>query len=281
MKYDFYFLFLIVGIFAWVYFSFPNEHMTDVSVTDPIKQAVKQLYMADVEAIRNLSNIATQLQKDGLTVPGKLTIKDVLEISNPNGTTIIGSQTKDWANFTTDRPAYLFNKPIVSTGNKISGIDKLDIAGSSNSTKTIQVTADGLLKTNKINLNDDTLENQDEGPTKSYIVSDNSTHKKLMIVGNKLGSNDARQVGILDDVSVGRNLTVNGTSTLTHTNIRGKLTINNVDYSEMDAGLMGLWNDWCSINVMCPNGYYMAGVRKHTGGCGAQFNVICRKFPWV
>jgi hypothetical protein len=281
MKYDF--IFLIIGIIIWVYFSLPNEyeHMADVSATDPIKQAVKQLYLADVEAIRNLSNIATQLQKDGLTVPGKLAVKNVLEVSNPNGTTTIGSQTKDWANFTTDRPAYLFDKPIALTSNKISGADKLDIAGSSNSTKTIQVTSDGLLKANKINLNDDKVENQDEGPTKSYIVSDNSTHKKLMIIGSKLGSSDARQVGILDDVSVGRNLTVNGASSLVNTNIHGKLTIDNVDYGEIDAGLMGLWNDWCGINVMCPAGYYMAGVRKQGGGCGTQFNVICRKFPWA
>jgi hypothetical protein len=49
-----------------------KEPMTDLS-TD-IKQAVKQVYLADVQAIRNLSEVATKLQRDGLTIPGDLTV---------------------------------------------------------------------------------------------------------------------------------------------------------------------------------------------------------------
>ena len=46
-----------------------KEPMADVSVD--IKDAVKQVYLADVEAIRNLSEVATKLQKEGLTIPLK------------------------------------------------------------------------------------------------------------------------------------------------------------------------------------------------------------------
>lgn len=46
--------------------------MTDT--TKDIKSAVKELYMADIEAIRNLSTIATNLQKDELKIPGNLKV---------------------------------------------------------------------------------------------------------------------------------------------------------------------------------------------------------------
>ncbi len=49
-----------------------KEPMADLS-TD-VKQAVKQVYLADVQAIRNLSEVATKLQRDGLTIPGDLTV---------------------------------------------------------------------------------------------------------------------------------------------------------------------------------------------------------------
>jgi microcystin-dependent protein len=49
-----------------------KEPMADVS--NDIKEAIKQVYLADVEAIRNLSEVATKLQKEGLTVPGNLTV---------------------------------------------------------------------------------------------------------------------------------------------------------------------------------------------------------------
>jgi len=53
-----------------------KEKMADIPDTlDPkIKDAIKQTYLADVEAIRNLSNVATQLQKDGLKIPGNLSV---------------------------------------------------------------------------------------------------------------------------------------------------------------------------------------------------------------
>ena len=46
--------------------------MTNVS--NDIKEAVKQVYLADVESIRNLSEVATKLQAGGLTIPGNLTV---------------------------------------------------------------------------------------------------------------------------------------------------------------------------------------------------------------
>ena len=52
--------------------------MADVS--NDIKEAIKQVYLADVEAIRNLSEVATKLQKEGLTIPGDLTVTGQIKV---------------------------------------------------------------------------------------------------------------------------------------------------------------------------------------------------------
>ena len=69
-------LFGILFIFMFhQYWNKNTELMGDVGNQDQIKEAVKQVYMADVESIRNLSNVAAQLQAGGLTIPGDLTVK--------------------------------------------------------------------------------------------------------------------------------------------------------------------------------------------------------------
>ena len=58
---------------------FVSEKMANVSQTaNLIEEAVKKVYNADVEAIRNLSSLANDLTKDG-----KLVIKGGLEIDGP------------------------------------------------------------------------------------------------------------------------------------------------------------------------------------------------------
>ncbi len=80
----------ILFIFAFhQYWNKNTEQMADVANLDQIKEAVKQVYMADVEAIRNLSNVATQLQAGGLTIPGDLTVKG--NISTPANLTVTGA----------------------------------------------------------------------------------------------------------------------------------------------------------------------------------------------
>jgi hypothetical protein len=89
-------LFGIIFIFLfhqyWCSFSKTKESMTNVS--NDIKEAVKQVYLADVEAIRNLSEVASKLQSGALTIPGDLIVKGQIktdktisaigEISNNN-----------------------------------------------------------------------------------------------------------------------------------------------------------------------------------------------------
>ena len=49
-----------------------------------IKTAINQVYQADVEAIRNLSNVATKLQKEGLTMPGHLSVSGRASVGTPD-----------------------------------------------------------------------------------------------------------------------------------------------------------------------------------------------------
>lgn len=87
MKIDLVFLIVLGIVIAYIFVLYRVETMADVGSMDQIKEAVKQVYMADVEAIRNLSNVATQLQADGLTIPGNLktniiTSNDNISVSN-------------------------------------------------------------------------------------------------------------------------------------------------------------------------------------------------------
>jgi hypothetical protein len=85
-----------------------TEPMADTPSMDQIKDAIKQQYAVDVEAIRNLSNVATQLQAGGLTIPGHLTTTGQLSATsdtNEGGSIRIknslkngkADQTNDWA----------------------------------------------------------------------------------------------------------------------------------------------------------------------------------------
>jgi len=87
MKLDIIFL-IIIGICIIFYFctSSNTEHFDAAS---DAKAAVNAVYQADVGAIRTLADIATKLQTDGYTCPGKFGIggmsAGMLNIKNPNG----------------------------------------------------------------------------------------------------------------------------------------------------------------------------------------------------
>ena len=82
MKIDLVFLIVLVIVIAYVFALYKIETMADVGSLDQIKEAVRQIYLADVDAIRNLSEVATKLQAGGLTVPGKMTLSGPMVINN-------------------------------------------------------------------------------------------------------------------------------------------------------------------------------------------------------
>jgi len=68
---------LVLGIvIGYLFLVYKVEKMADVTqlTEDRVKELIYQTYSIDVAAIRNLSNVATKLQTDGLTVPGNLIV---------------------------------------------------------------------------------------------------------------------------------------------------------------------------------------------------------------
>ena len=60
---------------------------------DKVKELIYKTYLIDVTAIKNLSDIAVQLQAGSLTVPGNLTIKG--ELTTESGNFKLGNKDKD------------------------------------------------------------------------------------------------------------------------------------------------------------------------------------------
>ncbi len=87
---------LVLICFILIGYLFYNQNKIKESMSDvspDLKDAIKKIYNADVEAIRNLSNVATQLQAGGLTIPGNLTVKG--ELITESGNFRLGNKDKD------------------------------------------------------------------------------------------------------------------------------------------------------------------------------------------
>jgi len=87
MKIDLIFLIILCVVIAYVFILYKVEQMADTTNTtniDQIKEAIKQVYLTDVDAIRNLSAVATKLQSEGLTIPGNLTTNIINATDNIN-----------------------------------------------------------------------------------------------------------------------------------------------------------------------------------------------------
>ena len=74
-----------------------KEPMADVS--NDIKEAVKQVYLADVEAIRNLSEVAAKINAGTFVFPGNLTVSGSFNYL-PRGSIIAYNQTSAPAGWT-------------------------------------------------------------------------------------------------------------------------------------------------------------------------------------
>jgi len=87
-------IFTLISVLFYLYFK-KRENFTNNN-TD-IKKVIEENYKIDVESIRNLSNLANQLTKNGrLVVPGGLEIKGRLTVNGPtnlNGGTNIKGDT--------------------------------------------------------------------------------------------------------------------------------------------------------------------------------------------
>ncbi len=77
MKIDYIFFIMLIILVLFIFFDKKTETFADTTsavTSDQVKQMIREIYLADIDAIRNLSNVATKLSTGGYTVPGNLTV---------------------------------------------------------------------------------------------------------------------------------------------------------------------------------------------------------------
>jgi hypothetical protein len=79
---DLYLIFFTIIIFYLIYCSVCNKNKEGFDATSDMKAVINQVYNADIEAIRNLSSIATQLTTGGLTIPGTLNVSGITKVNS-------------------------------------------------------------------------------------------------------------------------------------------------------------------------------------------------------
>jgi len=253
MKIDLIFLIILILVIAYVFAIYKIEKMANVTqlTQDQIKDMIKQIYLADVEAIRNLSNVSTQLQAGGLTIPGNLTVKGELNIVDANtklsrgdgnslriktgtGFVDIGSQNDGWAHIYTDRPKFAFNKQLTDVSAEpyndyIKIKDKTEVQNNTNSLKT------------ELTTNINNLKNQINDTTNDYIWGVNSGGNIYRCKEPCNNSAWEQIAGGLRNVSVGKNYIwgVNSGGNI----YRCKKPCPNAQWEQLQGGLSNISGD--------------------------------------
>ena len=239
-----------------------GDTLTD-SQLKAINNQISQIYNMDVEAIRNLGAISkslltgTNYHSTIVGTPGSLTI--------PADTTILQGSLQVNQNATVTGNITTNN----ITATNINSTNDITIGKNLNVNGQFTSLAGGLqLKNTNYNVtgNDATIGN---------IVSDNVTHKALMISGNN-SAGSVRRVKIYDDLTVSGNLSVNGGNINGVTKINGQPVMNTVifegwydgDWAKMYRELLQYMKDnlptkYCicyGIFTMTRGAYFVVGV---------------------
>ena len=148
-----------------------KEHFD--ATTDAIKTAMNTRYGADVEAIRNLSDLASRLIAGGLTVPGSLSVTGGVSISDEN-TMVLGNSNNLWL-----MNCYKGDKNLGIRGNNGTGwTDSLFLLNQNGN-----MTLKGGLTVNSINMNSSDISNVNAIGIngENILFIDNGTQNKWLI----------------------------------------------------------------------------------------------------
>jgi microcystin-dependent protein len=78
-KYDLVMFIIIFILLFNLYYKNNIEYLTDTGLSTEIKKVVTEVYLADVESIRNLSDITNKLVKGDFSIPGNLKVSGNIE----------------------------------------------------------------------------------------------------------------------------------------------------------------------------------------------------------
>ena len=130
MKIDLIFVVILGILFIYQYCNKNVEKMSNVS--NDIKEGVRQVYLADVDAIRNLSEVAKKLQAGGLVNPGNLRVNG--EIQTPGGNTF---RCEGRQHIMGEELLYILNKSGVMIGKEWGGNGNLHVQGNTHVNGTV------------------------------------------------------------------------------------------------------------------------------------------------
>ena len=116
---DLIFLFVIAAFIGYYFCKKENfDSVEEFSAINDARQAVREVYNADVDAIRNLSDVAKKLQAGGLTIPGTLKITPGQTIEGQGRLHVTGPEL-----------LYILNKNGVVIGKEWGGNGNLNVQG--------------------------------------------------------------------------------------------------------------------------------------------------------
>ena len=203
---DMIFLFVLAAFIG--YYMCKKESFEGFAAIDDARQAVREVYNADIDAIRNLSTVATKLQAGGLTIPGTLKVTSGQTIEGLGRLHMFGPEL-----------LYILNKNGVIIGKEWGGNGNLSVQGNLHVNETANVSGD--INAHNINVaSGHTIAGKGRlhmfGPELLYILN-----KSGVIIGKEWGGNG--------------NLSVQGDMTVQNRNVISELNTLNSKFANMTA----------------------------------------------
>ena len=216
-----------------------TESFEGFAAIDDARQAVREVYNADIDAIRNLSTVATKLQAGGLTVPGTLKVTSGQTIEGLGRLHMFGPEL-----------LYILNKSGVIIGKEWGGNGNLSVQGNLHVNETANVSGD--INAHNINVaSGHTITGKGRlhmfGPELLYILNKNG-----VIIGKEWGGNG--------------NLSVQGDMTVQNRNILAELNSLRADLNDIRANAIR-YNDTINITNRGTDNHEAHG--RYIGFCGS------------
>ncbi len=151
MKIDYIFFIVLITLMLFIFFDKKTETFADTTsaiTSDQVKQMIKEIYLADIDAIRNLSNVATKLSTGGYTVPGNLNVSDAISSKSLVTDTITSkSLTTDTLSVTNNLTSKALTTDTLSVNGPISNATAVGNGNVFNTTAiTTPLTINGLAR---------------------------------------------------------------------------------------------------------------------------------------
>ncbi len=149
------FIIAIVGFILYEFFGRDktNENFAETTTaitSDQVKQMIREIYLADIDAIRNLSNVATKLSTGGYTAPGNFTVSGTHTSNSLSTKSLSVSQNgrKIDCGVESDNTAYIdFNSLTNGTNDRDARITATGGTAGTNEKATLNINA-GLITVN-------------------------------------------------------------------------------------------------------------------------------------